>query len=90
MANYILFAIIDITATGALVRFYPGVEMELEVLNERQTPIEDFVAMQTFEVELVVDGHVVLVPVLVSKRFPTLVAENRVRFFQVNCRGKSF
>lgn len=89
MANDILLAVIDVAAGGALVGLDPGVQMELEVFDEGQAPVENFVAMQTLEVELIVGTHMMLVPVPVSKGLPALLTEYDVRFLQVNCAQAS-
>lgn len=67
MPNHITFAVVGVTAIGAMVGFYLGLNVEFEMPDEIQSTLEDLVTVQTLEVELVVETHVVLIPVLVSE-----------------------
>lgn len=85
MATNITFDVVSVTTNCALVRFYFGIEMEFEMPDQVHSPVEDLVALITLEVELFVDIHVGLKPVLVRERLATQVTENDVLDFQVNC-----
>ena len=76
MTDHILLAVVGVSTGHAFVRLHPWVQVELQVLDERNPAVEHLVALVAFEVELVVDLHVILEPVLVRKVFPAQVAEN--------------
>ena len=90
VTNDIFFAVVDIAASGTLVRLDPRSDVELQVLQEGDATVEDLVAVETLEVELVVSCLVVLVPQLVSKSLSALVAKDFILDFQVNYEPKVF
>ena len=64
------FAVVVVTTNGALVRFDPGIYVELEVPHQVYALVKHFVTMQALQVKVFVLVHVVLEPVLMREPCP--------------------
>ena len=84
MPAHVPFAVVVVTTNGALVRFDPGIYVELEVPHQVYALVKHFVTMQALQVKVFVLVHVVLEPVLMRERLATQVAKYGVFDVQVN------